>query len=149
MKGRIPEELYADIVDNIPIVCVDLVIYYGHRVLLVKRKQEPLRGEWFFPGGRVLRNEKLKDAVHRKAMEELNLSVSIKRQIGVYEFFFDKHSCSPTGSHVISIAYLVQPVGIPEIKVDDTSYDYKWTAKIEHPLLKQILFDCDLILRGD
>ena len=73
MKKLIPEKLYQKIVNVIPVCCVDLVIKKNNQFLLVKRLEDPARSKWWFPGGRVLFNESLKNAVKRKLREELNI----------------------------------------------------------------------------
>ena len=60
-----------------PIVAVGAVILDGHRVLLVKRGQEPLKGAWSLPGGAVEIGETLDAALTREILEETGLSVEV------------------------------------------------------------------------
>lgn len=85
----IPPDTWRSIVSSVPLVSVDLIIEYRGGVLLGKRKNEPVKGEWFVPGGVVLKNESRVDAVHRVADEELDESVVIDEQIGTFEHFYD------------------------------------------------------------
>ena len=63
----IPKEFYKEILKVIPIVCVDIVICNSKGLyLLVKRKNEPLKGWWWVVGGRVLHGETAKEAAARK-----------------------------------------------------------------------------------
>jgi colanic acid biosynthesis protein WcaH len=51
----IPVDEYQKIVEQIPIVCVDAVIMNRKgQYLLVRRKNEPLKGEFWLPGGRII-----------------------------------------------------------------------------------------------
>jgi ADP-ribose pyrophosphatase YjhB (NUDIX family) len=45
------------------------------RVLLIRRGQQPLKGEWSLPGGAVELGETLEEAVRREALEETGLVV--------------------------------------------------------------------------
>ena len=53
-----------------PIVGVGAVIVDGDRVLLVRRGQEPLKGEWSLPGGVLELGETLEQGVRREVLEE-------------------------------------------------------------------------------
>jgi colanic acid biosynthesis protein WcaH len=47
----IPQELYNQILINMPIACVDIALVSHGRVLLVKRKDAPAQGEWSLVDG--------------------------------------------------------------------------------------------------
>jgi colanic acid biosynthesis protein WcaH len=57
-----PEEFLA-VVDKTPLVSMDLVVRdQQRRVLLGIRVNEPARGFWFVPGGRIMKGETLDEA---------------------------------------------------------------------------------------
>jgi len=141
----IPQNQYKDILEKVPICCIDMIIEKEGKVLLMKRKNQPAKGKWWVPGGRVLKNESLKDAVRRKAKEETGLIVDIKRCLGVYEFFDDKtpFASVKTGTHTIMVVYLVKPE-TTKIQPDSQHESYKWVSSIpsgSHPYIKRILED--------
>ena len=147
MAEKISSELYNQIVENVPIPCVDLVLVKDGKVLLLLRKNKPAKNEWFFPGGRVLKNEILEQAVLRKAKEEIGIDLIIKGKIGGYETIFPDGIFDnlKTGTHTINVAFLVVPKD-PEAKIniDKNHEDFKWVDKIEpsfHPYLKEVLKD--------
>ena len=146
MIKRIPDELFGKIMNAAPMVCVDLLILHKGRVLMVYREREPVKHTWFYPGGRVLKNEHLEDAVHRKAMVELGIEVKIVRKVNFYETIFKTSPIDwiKTGTHTISCLYLVEPVGSPEIKLDKDHSKFKWIDRPEkdlHPYIRQSLKD--------
>lgn len=60
-----------------PIVGVGAVVLDEHRVVLVKRAHEPLKGHWSLPGGAVEIGETLKEAIAREVLEETGLIVEV------------------------------------------------------------------------
>lgn len=110
-----------------PIVCVDgLVVNERGDFLLVKRQNEPFKGEYWVPGGRVCKGERLVDAIHRKMREELGIEVDIIERVGFFEFFHPKTEQDAEGGvHSISILYLLRPKTY-EIKLDEQSCAWGW-----------------------
>jgi colanic acid biosynthesis protein WcaH len=102
----IPQEQWETIVANVPLVSVDLVIEHDGGILLGKRENEPAKGEWFVPGGTVLKNERRTEAVHRVADEELGASVGIDECLGTYEHFYDTSEIEGVDSkHYLATGY--------------------------------------------
>ena len=54
-------------------------------ILLVKRKFDPMKGFWDWPGGFVNPGESLEDSVKREIKEELGVDVTVNKISGVYE----------------------------------------------------------------
>lgn len=89
MSDWIPNEEWETIVNNVPIVSVDLVVECPEGIVLGQRSNEPAKGEWFVPGGRVRKGESLDDAVHRVSMEELGVCIEICERLGAFEHFYE------------------------------------------------------------
>ena len=68
-----------------PLVGVGAVVIRDRRVLLVKRGQAPLRGEWSIPGGRLELGETVRQAVCREVLEETGLTVEVIDLLGVFD----------------------------------------------------------------
>jgi colanic acid biosynthesis protein WcaH len=145
LQTKINSSEYKKILENMPICCVDVVICHCNKILLVCRNNEPAKNEWWFPGGRVYKNEKLEEAVVRKTYEEVGIKVQIVKELGIYETMFNKGPFDDlkSGVHTINIYFLVKPtLENFKIKIDDTSSDYRWIDKIEenlHPYVKKVL----------
>jgi ADP-ribose pyrophosphatase YjhB (NUDIX family) len=74
---RLPEKFYREHLLHFPVVTVDLVVTdKKSRFLLVKRSQNNLswKAEWGTPGGRIFRNERVRDAAHRVLVRETGLN---------------------------------------------------------------------------
>jgi colanic acid biosynthesis protein WcaH len=110
MSEWIPDEEWATIVRNVPIVSVDLLIYTDDGVVLGKRTNEPAKGEWFIPGGRVHKGETRTEAVHRIAAEEVGVEVEITESLGAFEHIYDTAETDGVDSkHYLANGYVVEP----------------------------------------
>ncbi len=138
----IPDELYEKILTAIPITCVDMVIKNGDSFLLAKRKNNPAQGQWFLLGGRVLKNEKLEDAVLRKMHQETGMRGVIEKMLGVDETMFPD---GPYGEsiHSVNIVFLITPTTAPDaVVLDEQNDEYQWYTHIDstwHPYVKKFL----------
>ncbi|WP_435349140.1 NUDIX domain-containing protein [Haloarchaeobius sp. HRN-SO-5] len=102
----IPQDEWQSVVANVPLVSVDLVVEHDGGVLLGKRENEPAKGEWFVPGGTVLKNEPRIEAVHRVADEELGEPVVVDERLGTYEHFYETSEIGGVDSkHYVATAY--------------------------------------------
>jgi 8-oxo-dGTP diphosphatase len=93
-----------------PYVGVGAVIVRDGQVLLVKRKYEPLAGQWSLPGGAVEVGETLEGCLAREMAEETGLDVRVGPVIEV----FDRITRDETGRieyHFVLVDYLCWPVG--------------------------------------
>jgi colanic acid biosynthesis protein WcaH len=75
--------MYKKVLEHTIIAAVDAIILYQGKVLLVLRKQEPCKGQWWIPGGRQYKGERGEEAIVRKVKEEIGIDVEIKKQVGV------------------------------------------------------------------
>jgi colanic acid biosynthesis protein WcaH len=106
----IPPEEYRAIAQNVPVVSIDLLVHHKAGIVLGKRKNEPAKGEWFVPGGTVLKRETLIDAVHRVAQEELGSDVVVDGRLGTYEHFYDAAATEGVESkQYLATAFIVTP----------------------------------------
>lgn len=83
-----------------PQVAVAAVVVVDGRVLLIRRGNEPARGRWTLPGGRVRAGERLADAVVRELREETGLDGTVERMLDVVERIGGGH-------HYVIVDYLV------------------------------------------
>jgi ADP-ribose pyrophosphatase YjhB (NUDIX family) len=80
--------LYQKIVDSLPIASVEAVIVKGDSFLLLKRSNVPVKGFWWFAGGRIRKNETFQEALHREIEEETGLELTESKLLNVYERIF-------------------------------------------------------------
>lgn len=128
----IPSEKYAQILEVLPILCVDIVIKnFNREYLLVKRVNEPLKGKWWVIGGRVIKGETLEDAAIRKIEEEVGLRVSTVKPIGYYEDIAHTNRFgSSTPLHSVSIVFITEVDNFKQVKLDSQSSEWKSSHEI-------------------
>ncbi|KKL51105.1 hypothetical protein LCGC14_2298820 [marine sediment metagenome] len=138
----IPEERYNEIVQLLPICCVDIVISHDDKVLMIKReKSETYGGSWWIPGGRIHKGESWHTAVKRKVFNETGLSVNILRKVQSYE------APKVEDKHFITTLFVVSVMGDAKVELDRTSSDYKWVSSMDDSwdsLLQQMLRDAEV-----
>ena len=128
----IPLEHYKEIVEVLPILCVDVIIKnHNGEYLLIKRANEPLKGQWWVIGGRVLKGESLEQAAKRKVKEEVGLEIDNVQSIGYYE---DSLETNPFGSaiplHSISIVFSTIIEDEKRVTLDYQSSDWKYSKEL-------------------
>jgi colanic acid biosynthesis protein WcaH len=105
----IPSKTYRKIVELVPILCVDVVLRYRGQYVLVRRKNEPLKGMWWVIGGRCLKNERVGKSAIRKVREETGLKISNLRLSGIYEDSYGK-SAFGVPTHTMSVVFTADVV---------------------------------------
>jgi len=106
----IDKEDFLKIIDLTPLVSIDLIIKNSEdRYLLGKRSNRPARGYWFVPGGRIMKNEKIGDAIRRISITELGVEISLSdaQLYGVYQHIYDDNCFSEKeiNTHYVVLAY--------------------------------------------
>ena len=114
-----------------PYVGVGAVIVANGKVLIVKRKYDPLAGQWSLPGGGVELGETLEDSVVREMREETGLEIEVGPVIEV----FDRITRDEKGDvryHFVLVDYLCWPVG-GELRASSDVADARFVDPAELP----------------
>lgn len=131
--------------DN-PLVGVGAIIVEENRVLLIRRGQPPLLGEWSLPGGLLECGETLRDAVAREAREETGLVVETGEMLGVYERVI-RDAEGRVQYHYVLIDFLCRPVG-GDLKAGSDAADVRWFTRDELPALNLAYDANDVVHKG-
>ncbi len=117
-------------------VAVDAVVF-GYeskkdlKVLLIKRGVEPFKNSWALPGGLVMEDESLEDAVKRELKEETGVKIDYLEQL----YSFGKPGRDPR-NRVVSVTHfgLVRPNNFT-IQADTDADDVQWFSINDLPEL--------------
>jgi len=93
-----------------PIVGVGAVVFVEGRVVLVRRRYEPLAGQWSLPGGTLELGETLEAGVAREVLEETGLVVEVGPMVEVFDRILldDRRKIR---FHFVLVDYLCDPIG--------------------------------------
>ena len=93
-----------------PIVGIGAVTFIDGKVLLIRRRFEPMAGHWSLPGGGLELGETLRDGLTREMKEETGLDVEVGPVLDV----FDRITRDPDGRvrfHYVLVDYLCRAAG--------------------------------------
>lgn len=118
-------------------VAVDAIVFgyskqEGVSILLIQRKYPPFKNAWAIPGGFILPDETLEEAVRRELREETGIEVNYLEQL----YTFGAPQRDPR-QRVISIAYvaLVKSSQFQQLKASTDAENAQWFNFRELPPL--------------
>jgi len=143
---HIEDGLYKNILSCLPIACVDVAIAWDGHILMVIREDKPAQGEWWLPGGRVLKGERMVETARRKAAEEVGLDCFVGPLVHTAETIFQD---GPFGEsvHSINSCFMLYPKKVTTICLDSHHSNYRWIDHIDagfSPYVKECLRKCGL-----
>ncbi len=135
----LPTEEYEKIIQSMPIFCIDFLISFQKKYLLIKRKEEPLKNSYWVIGGRLMFKETIKHAAKRIQEREIGRYFSNFKEIGFSNYFFpnkrnSRATHTPTLLFYISVNKMFNP------KLDEQHDNFIWSENIPEELIRQTKF---------
>ncbi|MFM2342040.1 MAG: hypothetical protein RLZZ592_1693 [Pseudomonadota bacterium] len=134
---RLPRETLLDVIRHTPLVSIDLICRDPQgRLLLGWRSNRPAQASWFVPGGRILKDERIEQAIERIAADELGLptaQAAQARPFGVYQHLYPDNFAGEPGlsTHYVVLAWtLALPADTP-LKGDAQHRELRWFTPAE------------------
>jgi 8-oxo-dGTP diphosphatase len=122
-----------------PLLAVDCVVLDpANRILLIRRGNEPFRGQYALPGGFVDVGETVEDACRRELMEETGVKAGKLALVGV----FSDPARDPRG-HTVSIVFATR-VRSRKASAGDDAAAVDWIANWQR---LDLAFDHKAVLR--
>jgi mutator protein MutT len=109
-----------------PIVGVGVVIICDGKILLEKRKNEPGKGKWSIPGGKIELGENAEQTVIREVKEETGLEVEKPEHIDVVDNVVRDEN-GDVKYHFVIIDYFVKLEG-GTMKAMSDAEELKWVT---------------------
>lgn len=127
-------QTFLNVVANTPLVSIDFILQRGEEVLLGLRNNRPAQHFWFVPGGRILKDETIQQAITRIAEKELGIADMIEKGqlkvtfCGTFEHFYqDSFASEDTSTHYVVLAHKIElPTDFAMPKVDEQHAEFRW-----------------------
>lgn len=124
---------FLSVVTRVPLISVDLILKRDDgRVMLGRRTNRPAQGFWFVPGGRILKGERMADALVRIVRRELGEAVPVAgwRGAGVYEHLYDDNfaGVEGVGTHYVVLPHCLDVAADVVFAPDDQHDALRWFA---------------------
>lgn len=101
-----------------PVIAVGAVVVKDGELLMVRRKNDPGKGLWSIPGGRLEPGEYISAAVAREVKEETGLDVEVLGLLGIFEV--------PGDPHYVVLDHIASHAGDDEPVAGDDVDDVRW-----------------------
>ena len=128
--SMLDKQTFKTVIENTPLVSLDLCLICDGQLLLGKRTNEPLKGEWFTPGGRIHKNETCQGALLRIAEVELGLSgiaVGGFSLMGMWDHFYSNSAVDQDiSTHYVNLPHYADFQSKPDIALDDQHGEFGW-----------------------
>jgi colanic acid biosynthesis protein WcaH len=140
---RLEPEDFDSVVRLTPLVAIDLVVRSPDgRLLVGRRNNEPAKGWYFVPGGRISKNETLAAAFKRISLAELGVVKRIEeaRFLGIYEHIYatNNHELAGFGTHYVVLAHeLTSPIHDLPLPIDQHG-EFAWLTEAELLLCPEV-----------
>lgn len=85
-KDPLSKKEFKEIYSRVPRATVSLVVRTPNGIALALRSLPSWHGKWHLPGGSIFYKEKVRDAVKRKAKQELGIKIKIIKLLGYIEY---------------------------------------------------------------
>lgn len=130
---RLDKRSFLKLVEAAPLVSIDLLLFRRDgAVLLGHRTNRPAKDFWFVPGGRVLKNEYLAEALARIVGHELGAAVPLTRwhSVGIYEHHYPDNFAGADGvsTHYVVLPHRLQLEVDVAVVTDDQHDALRWFA---------------------
>ncbi|MHB8653122.1 MAG: NUDIX hydrolase [Terriglobia bacterium] len=116
-----------------PLIGVGGIVIHRNRVLLIRRKREPLKGEWSIPGGLVELGEELAQAARRELKEETGLDVEPLEILAVFDRIMrDGKNASRVRYHFVIVDYACRRIR-GRLSPSSDVVDARWVRRKDLP----------------
>jgi len=140
---KLDNDTFLHVIENTPLVSIDLIIKnLKGQILLGQRLNRPAKGYWFVPGGRIVKNEIISDAIKRISQTELGITVTLDNTIslGVFDHIYPDSMFGEKEANTHYVVLAKQFI-LPDEEHNMLEYDK------QHSMIKW--WDVDVLLKSN
>lgn len=149
--SKLSGEDFCQLVRTAPLVAIDVVLRDPEgRVFLACRRDQPARGFYFVPGGRIFKNETIERAFARILRGETGFDLKLvdARLVGVFQHIYptNRFEADGFGTHYVVLAYEIAAGSQAVVAPDPGPFKWVDAAAISrmpdvHPFTKAYFSD--------
>jgi colanic acid biosynthesis protein WcaH len=122
---------FKNIIKLTPLIAFDMIIEYDNKILLGKRINEPAKGFYFIPGGRILKNESINLACKRLTKVELGFEIDFNKftfHMNTEHFYDNNFFNNKFKTHYVCLCYkyTLNKNEYQKINLDSQHNETKW-----------------------
>ena len=125
---------FQDIIKLTPLIALDLIIYYKNKIILGRRINEPAKGLFFIPGGRILKGETLEKSCLRLTKNELGFTIPLNKftfHMNTQHIYKNNFFNNNFSTHYICLCYKYElnDIEYKKINIDQQHDDILWLTQ--------------------
>ena len=124
--------------------CCACITHQG-RLLLIQRANEPNKGGWSFPGGRIELGETIFEAIKRETREEVGIEIEPVKIFQVYDWITRDEEGRVLFHYVVNYVRCRYLSGEPRASSDASQV--RWVTEADLPALRMHPFARETALR--
>lgn len=123
-------DTFKTVVKNTPLVSIDLCLIHDFKMLLGRRNNDPLKGQWFTPGGRIFKNESWQNCIKRVAKSELGININNPKNfkfMGIWDHFYNNSALDKNiSTHYVNLPHYLVFNDKPKLIIDNQHEKVAW-----------------------
>lgn len=124
---KLSKKEFLETFKKVPRIAISITVINGQgKMLLTKRKEDPLRDYWHLPGSYILKNESIRNCIKRIMEEELGFKENFSSEFAFVSEDLDK---DPRG-HLVELIYKIKIADESMLKAVGRTKDLNFFSKI-------------------
>tara|TARA_B110000908_G_scaffold164253_1_gene211997 strand:+ start:381 stop:836 length:456 start_codon:yes stop_codon:yes gene_type:complete len=130
------KEDFLNVINYTPLIAFEILVKCNEKYLVGMRNNEPAKGYYFNPGGRIYKNETIMDACKRITLKELGIELDFNRfkhHMNTQHIYDNNVFNNNYNTHYVCMAYIIEITEDEKnsLKFDNQHNEFIWLKKGE------------------